>query len=128
MTNGAFTVYYDASCPMCRAEIGFYRKRRGAEAIDWVDVSNPRNAPIGLSCEQAMARFHVRNIDGQLINGGAAFAELWKQMPSFRWLGLAFSIPPLRWLLNVAYNLFLPIRPHLQGLFRERGSLSGDPS
>ncbi|MCR9269238.1 MAG: DUF393 domain-containing protein [Hyphomonadaceae bacterium] len=128
MTNGAFTVYYDASCPMCRAEIGFYRKRRGAEAIDWVDVSNPRNAPIGLSCEQAMARFHVRNIDGQLINGGAAFAELWKQMPSFRWLGLAFSIPPLRWLLNVAYNLFLPIRPHLQGLFRERPSMSEDPS
>lgn len=113
---------------MCRAEIGFYRKRRGAEAIDWVDVSNPRNAPIGLSCEQAMARFHVRNIDGQLINGGAAFAELWKQMPSFRWLGLAFSIPPLRWLLNVAYNLFLPIRPHLQGLFRERPSMSEDPS
>ena len=129
MTTAAFTVYYDASCPMCRAEIGFYQKRRGAEAIDWVDVSHPRNAPIGLSCEQAMARFHVRDQSGALIDGGAAFAALWKQLPSFRWIGLAFSVPPLRWGLNLAYNLFLPVRPYVQGLFhRQTRTVNEDPS
>ncbi|MEM9378009.1 MAG: DUF393 domain-containing protein [Pseudomonadota bacterium] len=112
-----FSVFYDESCPMCRKEIAFYRRRSGAEAIDWVDVSQPANVPDGLTCRQAMARFHVRTENGTLIDGGAAFAELWKRLPTLRWLGLISSTPLTRPVLNLAYNLFLPLRPQLQKLF-----------
>jgi len=111
---GRFAVYFDGSCPMCLSEIAFYQKRRGADQIDWVDVSEPAHAPDDLSCDAAMARFHVRRRDGQLVDGGAAFAELWRQLPAFKWLGVALIYPPGRWIANLAYNLFLPIRPKLQ--------------
>lgn len=76
-----------------------------------------------------MARFHVRDRSGLLINGGAAFAALWKELPAYRWLGLAFSAPPLRWGINLAYNTFLPVRPYLQGLFhRQSRTVNEDPS
>lgn len=107
---------------MCRREIGFYQRRNGADSIKWIDVSNPENAPDDMSCAQAMARFHVRTESGVLVDGGAAFAQLWKQLPAFRWLGLIFDTPATRWILNTAYNLFLPLRPRLQGLFRDRTS------
>lgn len=113
-----FTVYYDRSCPLCRREIAFYQRRSGADRIDWIDVSQSENAPADLSCRAAMARFHIRKTDGQLMDGGAAFAELWKHLPVFRPIGLVFSVPPLRWVINLAYNLFLPLRPYMQGLFR----------
>ena len=105
---------------MCRAEIAFYQRRTGADAIDWIDVSHPENAPAEISCTDAMARFHIRTKSGELIAGGAAFAELWKVLPAFRGLGHVFSAPPGRWLINIGYDLFLPFRPRLQRLFRSR--------
>ncbi len=123
MMSQPFTVYFDASCPLCQREIGFYQKRKGAEAIEWVDVSQAENAPADLSCVQAMARFHVRKTNGDLVDGGVAFAELWTQLPAFRGLGYIFTKPPFRGLINVAYNVFLPIRPHLQRLVRRSANV-----
>ena len=115
-----FAVYYDHSCPLCRKEIAFYQARAGEDEIEWVDVSRFENTPTGLTCQQAMSRFHVRTSEGELVDGGAAFAELWKQLPDLRWAGLIFSRAPGRWLANIAYDTLLPIRPFVQRLFRER--------
>ncbi len=109
-------VYFDNSCPLCRKEIAFYQHRKGADGIDWVDVSQPDNAPDELSCAQAMARFHVRTTDGRLVDGGKAFVELWMQLKAFRWLGMMFSLPVLRSVIDWAYDAFLPLRPRLQRL------------
>ncbi|MEO0982372.1 MAG: DUF393 domain-containing protein [Pseudomonadota bacterium] len=121
-TSHGLTVYFDGSCPLCLSEINFYRARRGADAIDWVDVSAARgsSAAADLSCADAMSRFHVRLADGRLLDGGAAFAALWRALPAFRLAGLLFSAPPLRWVLNVAYDLFLPMRPRLQAAAAKR--------
>ena len=58
------TVYYDGSCPLCSTEISFYRKREGAQAITFVDVSDAEQLTnLGdLDSEQAMRRFHVRDV------------------------------------------------------------------
>ena len=80
--NPELTVYFDGSCPLCRREIAFYRRLRGAERLQWLDVS--AGAPLGqdLSCEAAMRRFHVRDAQGRLLSGGAAFARLWRDRKS----------------------------------------------
>lgn len=109
------TVYFDGSCPLCRAEIAHYRRQAGADALHWVDVSAAGAAlGDGLDCRRAMARFHVRDADGRLHSGGAAFACLWRALPGWRWLGRATGVPPLSWLLEAAYRGFLPLRPALQ--------------
>ncbi|HRQ56788.1 MAG TPA: DUF393 domain-containing protein [Azoarcus taiwanensis] len=114
------TVYYDGSCPLCRREIGFYRRRAPAGAIEWIDVSASTELGDGLNCSAAMARFHVRGANGQLRSGGIAFATLWRHIPGWRWLGHLGSQPPLSWLLEAAYRAFLPLRPRLQRVISDR--------
>ncbi len=116
------TVYFDGSCPLCRREIALYRRQRGAERLDWVDVSAEATLGEGLSCEAAMRRFHVREARGQLHSGGAAFARLWRALPGWRLLGCVFAWPPLSWALEAAYRMFLPLRPRLQRWLRRRWS------
>lgn len=111
------TVFYDGACPLCDREISFFKRRRGAEYVAWVDLSGggPQEmiAP-GLSKRAALARFHVRRADGRLVSGGAAFAALWASLPGFRLDGRVFHAPPLTWVLDRAYVLFLVVRPRLQ--------------
>jgi predicted DCC family thiol-disulfide oxidoreductase YuxK len=119
-SEAAFTVFYDGACPLCTAEIGFYRRRRGADRISWVDVSACATETVtaGLTRDQALKRFHARQADGRLVSGGAAFVALWSVLPSFSWLGRLFRAGPLLWGIERAYDSFLGWRPKLQGLAR----------
>ncbi len=96
-----------------------YRERRGANAINWVDVSRD-DAPAlgsGLTQHAAMKRFHVREPGGRLRSGAAAFAALWKALPAFRLAGQFLAAPPMVWLAEGLYRLYLPLRPRVQRLF-----------
>lgn len=116
--NPPFTVYYDGACPLCAREIAFYRRRSGAERMDWVDVAASPDAQVapGLTREAALARFHARREDGVLVSGGAAFAEIMARLDRLRFIGRALRRRPLVDLLDFAYRAFLPIRPRLQRL------------
>ena len=121
--NESCDVYFDGSCPLCRREIDFYRRRDGANAINWVDVSaadyaGGDGAP---DPQMAMKRFHVKRPDGTLVSGGAAFAELWASIPAFRPLGILFRHPPFSWAIALGYRLFLPLRPWLQKFAARNG-------
>lgn len=105
------TVYYDGACPLCRREIGLYRACPGAERIDWVDVAAIEQPAADLDRASALARFHVRTADGRLVSGAAAFLALWRSLPGWRVAARLLAVPPLPWLLERFYRLFLRIRP-----------------
>lgn len=119
-TPRAVTVFYDGACPLCSAEIGFYRRRRGADRVGWVDVSAcpAENVAAGLTRDQALKRFHVQHADGRLISGGQAFAVLWTALPGYSWIGRLFRLRPLAWAIDRAYDGFLKWRPRLQAVAR----------
>jgi len=106
------TVYYDGGCPVCAREISFYQRRPGAECLAWVDLTRAEDAALGpgLSRAAALARIHVRRADGRLIEGAAAFGEIWRCMPGLRWLGLLLGVPPFGALAEFGYRLFLRAR------------------
>lgn len=82
------------------------------DAILWQDVMSSDAAPAeDLDRETALARFHLREADGRLISGAAAFIALWRITPGFSWLGRMLAIPPLPWIAEQAYVGFLKIRP-----------------
>ena len=114
--SNAETVYFDGQCPLCTREIQFYRRQRGAENVNWVDVAkvDKLDLPVGLTQEDALARFHIVNVKGQLISGGEAFSALWLSLPAFRWAGRFFQINFFAFLLEAMYKIFLPCRPLLQ--------------
>lgn len=113
------TVWYDGACPLCRREIDALRKldRRGAIAFIDVSENEPANCP--LSQRDLLARFHAEE-DGRLLSGAAAFAAVWRAIPVLRPLGELARLPPLLWLLDRLYRLFLHVRPRLQRWMKRR--------
>ena len=116
--DALLTVYFDGACPVCSREIALYRRQPGAEQCVWVDASSCAEADLGsgLSRASALARFHVRRGDGELIGGMRGFAALWHSLPRFAWAGRLASIGPLPLLLDAAYRAFLWVRPIWQRL------------
>jgi len=106
------TVYYDGGCPVCRREIGAWRRAEGADRLAWVDASE-QDAPLGDGLERgpALARMHVRDADGRLIQGAAAFAAMWRAFPKTRRLGRIAGSRAALLLLEPAYRVFLKVRP-----------------
>jgi len=116
MESPRITVFYDGACPLCRREIGFYRRCGGADRIRWRDVAecDPEILPGGLTRDAALRRFHVETADGRLVSGAAAFAQLWSSLPRFRAIGWIARQSLLVPVLERLYVLFLRWRPALQ--------------
>ena len=108
-------VYFDGSCPLCRAEIDHYSRQEGADALLFYDISE--GVPEDLTREHAMARFHVRNIDETLVSGAAAFISIWRVLPNWRWAARVATLPGMMNFLEVTYRMFLPVRPVLSAMF-----------
>ena len=112
------TVYFDGSCPLCRAEIGYYQRKDQYSALCFVDISETGGIPPeGITQERAMKRFHVRASDGRVLSGAAAFVEVWTRLPRWCWAARLAGLPGVTPLLEVGYRLFLPIRPYLSKTF-----------
>ncbi len=107
------TVYFDGACPVCSKEIAYYRDQAGAQSCEWIDASSCDESTLGpgLTRQAALARFHVRRPDGSLTSGMAGFAALWQVLPKTAGLGRVAAIPPMPFLLDQAYRIFLLVRP-----------------
>ncbi|MBS7538016.1 thiol-disulfide oxidoreductase DCC family protein [Ancylobacter lacus] len=120
------TVYYDGGCPLCRAEIAHYRRQEGAHRVAFTDVSDTGCQPgPDLDRATALARFHVRDREGRLVSGAAAFVRVWATLPRWRWAARLARLPGATALLEAGYRAFLPLRPRLARLVRRFGGGSG---
>ena len=123
----SLTVLFDGACPLCRREVGVYQALEPAQPVAWLDVSK---ASVPLTPEDRarfLARFHVRQEDGSLLSGAAAFVALWRVMPGWRWLARFAMLPGVTPVLELFYRGFLRVRPGIQRLVRA-GDTSHLPS
>ena len=113
------TVFYDGSCPICRTEIAFMRRRDRDGRVEFADIAaDPSVLPRGLPIDEAMRRFHVRASDGTVRDGAAGFAAMWAELPALRPLARFARVPGVLPVLEVLYRGFLRVRPRLQGIAR----------
>jgi predicted DCC family thiol-disulfide oxidoreductase YuxK len=108
-------VWYDGDCPLCRREIALMRRLDRRDAIRFIDVADGADASCPLDRDALLARFHASE-GGRLLSGAAAFAAMWRAIPLLRPLGLAARAPVVLAGLDVAYRVFLRVRPRLQAL------------
>jgi 3-demethoxyubiquinol 3-hydroxylase len=123
-SSGQPCVYFDGGCPLCRAEITAYQRAEGGDSLRWVDVHDCDPAELGpdLDRHAALARMHVRRPDGTLVQGAAAFVEIWSALARWRWLARVASIPGVVPLMDLGYRIFLVVRPLWRG---RKGVLPG---
>jgi len=114
-------VLYNEDCPVCRFEIGHYRKQALAEgaALRFEDLSNV--AAWGLTPDQAARRLHVMH-QGRLVSGIPAFQLLWAKLPGWRWLARIMALPGLHQLACAGYDHLLAPLLYRMHLRRQRRS------
>ncbi len=118
----AVTLFYDGGCPMCDAEIRYYKKIDIMQRMNFIDITDQSAVlPPDLDMKTALSRFHVLTRDGKLLSGVLAFSEVWKQIPRWRWAGYVASQPVIRDIFEVGYKIFLkcfrPLMAHfIKGL------------
>ncbi len=87
--------------------------RRGR--IEFIDATTAETCPLDRS--DLLARLHARE-DGQMLDGAAAFAAMWRAIPILRPLGLAARNRIILAALETIYRRFLRVRPKLQRFAR----------
>jgi predicted DCC family thiol-disulfide oxidoreductase YuxK len=100
-------VLYDGGCPLCRREIAVYQHLRPMRPVLWHDIDADWYLPeqLGITREEAMARFHV--LDGERVQSGAtAFLLLWSAMPGWRHLAALVERLGLEAVLERGYRWF----------------------
>ncbi len=109
------TVLYDGACPLCRREIALYRDLPALQAVQYVDVHAAASPlPPGTTRAQLLARFHVQQADGRLVDGARGFVALWAVLPGWRWLARVAQLPGVLPMMELSYRAFLRLRPGMQ--------------
>jgi predicted DCC family thiol-disulfide oxidoreductase YuxK len=108
MKGLAAKVWFDGGCSLCSREIRHYRKLKGSDRIEWIDLAEipDEELPQGVSRTEALKIFHVLDDQGELQKAARGFVAIWKTLPSYQWLGwLAGQSWLLGWLDKV-YVIF----------------------
>lgn len=117
------TVLYDGGCPLCRREIAHVKglaQRNTDSRLCFVDISSGSEADAAFAADRnkLLARFHVQRADGSRLDGAKAFVAMWSRLPGWRWLARLARLPGMLVLMELAYRVFLRLRPMLQVLAR----------
>ncbi|MFK7957432.1 MAG: thiol-disulfide oxidoreductase DCC family protein [Lysobacterales bacterium] len=112
-------VYFDGSCPVCRAEIEELEQASQSQCLRFIDCSESApeltdpgaNTP---SQEQLLGALHVQS-NGQWLSGPDAFAQIYHTAGMDRMARL-WGSRRLRPLVNLGYRIFLVARPLLAAL------------
>ena len=116
MTAYPVTVYYDASCGLCRAEVEAMKSRDAGDRLRLVDVSAAGfAAPDGVTRDLLMSRIHARDADGAWLRGIDVFAEVY-EAAGFPRLARLYRSRALRPLLDRLYPWIADHRQVLSGL------------
>jgi predicted DCC family thiol-disulfide oxidoreductase YuxK len=83
MNLHSMTVWYDASCPLCRAEIGVLADADADGVLRLVDCSapgfdDPEARAAGIGREALMGALHARDGEGRWLVGVEAFEAIYR--------------------------------------------------
>ncbi len=111
-------IYYDGLCPICSKEIEVYRKQNKSHRAEFIDIAAPGfdASKEGLNPDDVLEKFHVKTVDGTILQGVPAFIEIWKTLEIWKPLQVAAESKLLRPLFDVGYKGFTVVRPFFRNI------------
>jgi len=97
--------YTDGRCPFCQWSRLQVERQDREGAVEFRDYNQPATArETPYTDEELAAEMHVRTTEGEWYAGFAAWIEVLKALPKWRWLGRLASYAPFRWIGPSAYR------------------------
>lgn len=109
------SIFFDGLCVLCSAEIEHYRKQKGSERFEFVDITAPNFDPSahGLDPYAVHKFMHVKDTNGRLQVGVEAFRAIWKELPRYQFLYRMTDNRIAHSIMELGYTGFVRIRPYL---------------
>ena len=114
MTAGAYHIFYDAPCRICRRGRQMIERLRPSAPVVFVD-SNDARQMARYPAMNSRGQMYVLNPAGELNGGYDALAALAPAIPAFAWLSWFFKLPPVRAMGRRAYAWIAANRYRLGG-------------
>ena len=111
-----FEVFYDGLCPICVREIEMLRRKDRDHRIRFTDFASEEIVDLDkeYDYDRLMSRIHGRFPNGEVIHGPEVFRQLYSRI-GFRKLVFLSRIPPLSWMIAIAYLVFAKLRLRMTG-------------
>jgi len=108
ITSAKTVVWFDGSCPICRREVGHYRRIDRRSRINFIDLSHDPGLlnALGVATGEGMRRLHAMRSDGVIVDGAYAFAVIWNELPGYKWLAKLLYATCFLSALDRAYETF----------------------
>jgi predicted DCC family thiol-disulfide oxidoreductase YuxK len=103
-------MYYNGDCPVCNLEMSHYARLCASteKSLKFIDASRQQPevlAACGLRRDHIEKRVYLKDSSGRLISGLPALVQLWWRMPRYRWLARVSSMPVLKSVFAVLYDV-----------------------
>jgi predicted DCC family thiol-disulfide oxidoreductase YuxK len=109
------TLFYDAKCAVCAAEIDYYRKVDVDKRLSYVDITSTNFDPSSVSIPEDRLNkyFNIQLEDGTFVEGVDSFIEIWKRIPKLNFAAKLAKYKPIHLALHLGYLVFSEVRPYL---------------
>jgi predicted DCC family thiol-disulfide oxidoreductase YuxK len=103
------TMYYDANCPLCLAEIHLLKSHNKRGLLHFVSLQDLRPRDCDINCDLAMETIHARLGENTIIKGPEVFFEAYKRT-DLRLINAIFSFAIFRFIYVKFYLNFAKYR------------------
>jgi predicted DCC family thiol-disulfide oxidoreductase YuxK len=107
----ASQILYDPVCPVCDLEMRRYCAQASRSGLRWMFADVAASPEImegsGIDADTARRRVYLIDADGRIHSGIDALTIIWSSLPRWRVVGGIVSLPVIRVLANLFYDLAL---------------------
>jgi predicted DCC family thiol-disulfide oxidoreductase YuxK len=120
-------IFYDASCPLCNAEMLQLKKAdtEGKVTLEDLNAADFSNRFPHINKNSAMAILHAQNQAGDMIYGLDVTYQAWKTVGKHRWLFI-LRLPVIRIFADMGYRFFAKYRQPISRLLMPKTPCEGD--
>ena len=103
-------IWLDGECAVCRSSRKFCETRDSDGRLRFQDFRVTADGELPLDRNTHEESMWVRDGNGTLLEGFAAWRRIMAELPGWRWLATLSGLPPARWIGPTIYRLVARFR------------------